>query len=205
MAQPTSSPSRILLVEGQNDKHVVLHLRARRPLTLDFDVRDTGGIDQLLPSIGPEIKVSGRQVVGILVDADDNMTARWDAVTDRLSKAGISPPPSPDSAGTIIDGTPRIGIWLMPNNEASGELEDFVVRMIPGGDQVWPLSRRYIEEIPETERKFSEKKKLRAQLYAWLAAREDPRQMGLAIRAGDLEVDSELSQKFIAWLTKLFG
>ncbi len=207
MAQPTSSPSRILLVEGQNDKHVVLHLRARRPLTLDFDVRDTGGIDQLLPSIGPEIKVSGRQVVGILVDADDDWNARWDAIANQLLDEGIKAPKRPDLAGTIIDtqGKPRIGIWLMPNNEASGELEDFVVRMIPGGDQVWPLSRRYIEEIPEAERKFSEKKKLRAQLYAWLAAREDPRQMGLAIRAGDLEVDSELSQKFIAWLTKLFG
>ena len=93
----------------------------------------------------------------------------------------------------------------MPNNESSGELEDFVVRMLPDGDQVWLLSRRYIEEIPKAERKFLEKKELRAQLCAWLAAREDPRRMGLAIRAHDLEVDDEFSQKFIAWLAKLFG
>ena len=209
MARPSSSPpdSRVLLVEGQDDKHVVLHLRERRQLTLDFDVVERENVGSLLRTISADINAPGRQVVGILVDANSDLAARWDAVTNRLLDESIEAPQYPDPAGTIIatDGKPRVGIWLMPDNESSGELEDFVVRMIPGGDQVWPLSRRYIEEIPEAERKFSEKKKLRAQLYAWLAAREDPRQMGLAIRAGDLEVNSELSQKFIAWLTKLFG
>ena len=198
-------PSRVLLVEGQDDEHVVSRLLERHQSVLSFSILNKQTISRLLPAISIEIKASGRQAVGILVDADDNMAARWDAVRGQLSKADISPPPSPDPAGTIIDGTPRIGIWLMPNNESPGELEDFVVRMIPDGDKVWPLSRRYIEDIPEAERKFSEKKKLRAKLYAWLAAREDPRQTGLAIRAGDLEVDGDLSQKFIDWLTKLFG
>lgn len=208
MARPISSsqdPSRVLLVEGQDDEYVVSRLLERHKSSLSFSVKNKQTISKLLPSISLEIRASGRQVVGILVDADDDMAARWDAVRGQLSKADILPPTAPNSAGTIIDGTPRIGIWLMPNNESPGELEDFVVKMIPDGDKVWPLSQRYIEDIPEAERKFSEKKKPRAQLYAWLAAREDPRQIGLAIRARDLEVDGELSQKFIAWLTKLFA
>ena len=209
MARPHSSPPdpRVLLVEGQDDKHVVLHLRERRQLTLDFDVVERENVSSLFRTLGADINAPGRQAVGILVDANNDLAARWDAVTNRLSDESIEAPRHPDPTGTIIvtDGKPRVGIWLMPDNESSGELEDFVVRMIPDGDKVWPLSQRYIEEIPEAERKFSEKKKVRAQLYAWLAAREDPRQMGLAIRAHDLEVDGDLSQKFIAWLTKLFG
>ena len=207
MALPIPSPSdsRVLLVEGQDDEHVVSRLLERHESALSFSILNKQTISKLLPSISLEIRASGRQAVGILVDADDNMAARWDAVRGQLSKAGISPPPSPNSAGTIIDGTPRIGIWLMPDNEASGELENFVVKMIPDGDKVWPLSQRYIEEIPEAERKFSEGKKLRAQLYAWLAARKEPRQMGLAIHTHDLEIDGELSNTFVAWLTKLFG
>ena len=210
MARPIPSsqdqdPPRVLLVEGQDDEHVVRRLREQHQAVPSFSILNKRTISKLLPSISLEIRAPGRQVVGILVDANDNMTARWDAVIDRLSKAGISPPPSPNSAGTIIDGTPRIGIWLMPDNESSGELEDFVVKMIPDGDKVWPLSQHYIEDIPKADRKFSEKKKLRAQLYAWLAARDDPRQMGLAIHAHDLEVDGNLSQRFVAWLTKLFG
>ena len=207
MARPISSASdsRVLLVEGQDDEYVVSRLLERHKSVLPFSILNKQTISKLLPSISLEIRAPDRQAVGILVDADDDIATRWDAVRGQLSKADIHPPTAPDSAGTIIDGTPRVGIWLMPNNESLGELEDFVVRMIPDGDEVWPLSQRYIEEIPEAERKFSAKKKLRAQLYAWLAARKDPRQMGLAIRARDLEVDGELSNTFVAWLTKLFG
>lgn len=207
MARPIASPpdSRVLLVEGQDDEHVVRRLREQHQAVPSFSILNKQTISKLLPSISLEIRAPDRQAVGILVDANDDIAARWDAVRSQLSKADILPPTAPDSAGTIIDGTPRVGIWLMPDNESSGELEDFVVRMIPDGDEVWPLSQRYIEEIPEAERKFSAKKKLRAQLYAWLAAREDPRQMGLAIHARDLEVDGELSNTFVAWLTKLFG
>lgn len=207
MARPISSAadSRVLLVEGQDDEYVVSRLLEQHKSALPFSILNKQTISKLLPSISLEIRAPDRQAVGILVDANDDIAARWDAVRGQLSKADIPPPTAPDSAGTIIDGTPRVGIWLMPDNESSGELEDFVVRMIPDGDEVWPLSQRYIEEIPEAERKFSAKKKLRAQLYAWLAAREDHRQMGLAIRARDLEVDGELSNTFVAWLTKLFG
>ena len=47
-------------------------------------------------------------------------------------------------------------------------------------------------------------KKLRAQLYAWLATRESPSRMGLAIGAGNLRVDNELSEAFADWLRRLF-
>ena len=206
MARPNSQSSdHVLLVEGQDDKHVVRHLCHRHESTPSFSISDKDNITQLLESIGPEINVSGRQAVGILVDANDDVTGRWNAIQNRLRRADIEPPLSPSPDGTIIQAKPRIGIWLMPDNTSAGELEDFVTKMIPTEDPVWPLSLSYIEGIPEADRKFSEKKKLRAQLYAWLAAREDPRRMGLAIRARDLKVDGDLSKKFVAWLNELFG
>lgn len=160
MTRPTSSPPapRVLLVERQDDKHAVRRLVERHQSTPCFSIVDKGGVPQLLPSIGPEIKVSGRQVVGMLVDANDDVTARWNAVRGRLLKAGILSPTSPDSAGTIMEGTPRVGVWLTSDNQSPGELEDFVVRMIPNGDQVWPLSKRSIEGIPAAERKFAQHK-----------------------------------------------
>ena len=206
MARPDSQSSdHVLLVEGQDDKHVVRHLCHRHESTPSFSISDKDNITQLLESIGPEINVSGRQAVGILVDANDDVTGRWNAIQNRLRRADIEPPLSPSPDGTIIQARPRIGIWLMPDNTSAGELEDFVTKMIPTEDPVWPLSLSYIEGIPEADRKFSEKKKLRAQLYAWLATREDPRRMGLAIRARDLKVDGDLSKKFVAWLNELFG
>ena len=226
MARPIPPPTdRILLVEGQDDKHVIRHLCKQHQATLSFFFSDpdkddsqvpvsdrpavfiwvTGNINEVLKSIVPQIKAPDRQAVGILVDANDDVTGRWEAIRNRLQGADINPPQRLSPDGTIIQANPLIGIWLMPDNLSAGELEDFVVQMIPEGDQVWPLSQRYIEEIPQEERKFSDGKILRAQLYAWLAAREDPRRMGLAIRAQDLKVDGTLSQKFVVWLNALFG
>ena len=205
MATP---PARILLVEGPDDKHVVLHLRDRHQLKSTFSIEDKEGFPNLRSSIPNEIKVNGRRVVGILVDANDNVNDRWQAITDQLQKANIQAPKSPNSSGTIIagqDGRPRVGIWLMPDNIASGELENFVTQMIPTDDPVWPRSQGYIDNIPEAERKFSKSKTPRAKLHAWLAAREDPRKMGSAIGVCDLDSNGPLCQNFLAWLMRLFA
>ena len=201
------SPSRLLIVEGQDDEHVVRHICERHGSIPSFDISSKGNIDQLLDSIELESMVSGRQVLGILVDANANVGARWNAVEHRLRNVNIniSIPSSPDSTGIIIDGVPRIGIWLMPDNESEGELEDFVMQMIPPNDPVWPRAQRYIDSIPAYERKFTEKKTSRAKVHAWLAARREPRKMGVAIRAQDLEIDGTLCCKFIEWLNKLFS
>lgn len=211
MTRPSGAQaSRVLLVEGPDDKHVAEHIwwrRHRAEPTFCALVKD--GVDNLLDAIDTEVQAPGLQAMGILVDANDDVDARWEAVKGRLASAKVDLPDSPVPSGTIIDGgphdgIPRVGVWLMPDNAASGELEDFVIRMIPDCDAVWPLAKRYIDGIPYTERKFSEKKQPRAQLYAWLAAREDPRLMGEAIRTHDLNVDGPLCQAFAAWLKALF-
>ena len=172
----------------------------------DFLVIDKGGISNLLRSIPLEIRAEGRVAVGILVDANDDLQSRWHAVRDRLRPAGIQPPASPAPGGTIIAvaGKPRVGVWLMPDNESPGELEDFFASMIPPGDPVWPLSEAYIDDIPEEYRRFAQRKILKAKVHAWLAARERPRQMGSAIDAGDLDMNAANVLGFPAWIRDLF-
>ena len=206
-AFPLQHPGRILLVEGQDDRHVVEHVyRKRFGAAPPFEIEDKGGFTPLRDAIGPTLKAPGREVVGIVVDANDDLPARWAAVTDRLRRA------CPDVElgdlvpdGTIVGSEPRVGIWLWPDNEAAGEIEDFVASMIPCDDPVWPLSRRYIEGIPEEHRRFAEGKTRRAEVHAWLATRGEPRRMGTAIRAGDLKVGRALAERFASWLGKLFG
>ncbi len=196
----------VLLVEGQDDLHVVRQFGASHQSMPTFCIRAKGGIDNLLEEIGSEILVPARKVVGILVDANGNLDARWTAVKNRLQEENIIVPPHPEPTGTIINinNRPRIGIWLMPDNQSTGELEDFVAEMIPDSDPVWPRSKRYIDSIPESDQKFSKKKIPRAQVHAWLATRESPRQMGVAIRAKDLDTSGPLSTTFADWLRELF-
>ena len=152
------------------------------------------------------MKAPGREVVGIIVDANDDLAARWAAIKDRLQRACPDIElGDPARGGTIAGSEPRAGIWLWPDNESEGEIEDFVARMVPCDDPVWPLSRCYIEGIPVDHRRFSEGKTRRAEIHARLATRREPRRMGAAIRAGDLKVCGPLAERFASALGKLFG
>ena len=79
----------VLLVEGLNDKHVVRHLSRRHDDMPEFYIFDTGGIQDLLQDIGLELRVPGRQALGIVVDANDDLNARWNAVVARLKEENI--------------------------------------------------------------------------------------------------------------------
>ena len=202
----------LLLVEGEDDKHVIRHLSERWDRTLEFAIKDYQGIENVLPSIRDHIDEPGRPAVGVVVDADTHTLNTWNQVCGQIRNSAktISPiPATPEPDGVIIpenpdNDIPRVGIWIMPDNISTGELEGFVSQMIPEADRVWSLSQRYVNQIPYAERKFAETKTLRAQIYAWLATREDPRQMGLAIGAHDLEVNGRLAQRFLTWLVHLF-
>ena len=172
-----------------------------------FRIQDKGTLGQVLDAIGPELKVSGRKALGVLVDADDSLADRWGDLSNRCRAANIDLPQQPTATGTILEpgnGRPRIGIWLMPDNESPGELEDFVQTMVPSDDPVWPRSENYIDRIPVADRRFRPGKSLRAKLYAWLATRENPGRMGAAIRVRDLRVDGVLGSTFARWLRSLF-
>ena len=200
----------ILLVEGQHDEHMASHFWCSRNSyveSLPFKVIDKKGYSSLLDSIKSEVNVSERKVLGIIIDANASLNVRWNAVVTKLQKEGIKVPCSPKVTGTIIPETirsPRIGIWLMPDNASPGELEDFVTEMIPDEEPVWPLSEHYIDSIPKLDRKFPKNKILRTKVHAWLATRKKPGQMGLAIRHKDLDVTGPLSTAFADLLQELF-
>ena len=203
----TASLPTAMLVEGNDDFNVVWRI-AEMSAIHQFYIRESEGIDSLLAQIETQVSFPGRRAVGILVDANDDLNARWQAVSDRLAPLGITLPPTPNPAGTIIPAQgrmPRVGVWLWPNNQSPGELEDFIISLIPQNDPVWPLSEEYIDNIlAQRLNKFAPGKKSRAQVHAWLAAREDPRRMGQAIQFGDLNAHALPLAEFATWLARLF-
>ena len=204
MVTPSANPL-VLLVEGRDDLHVVAHLCNRSAFEPWFCIKDKGGVPALMEDLALELKASELTIIGIVLDADRSLNNRWQSIKDKLRQSSIELPTVPVPTGTIIDGPPRIGVWIMPDNQSTGELENFIEAMIPTGDHVWPRSEAYIDGIPETDRKFASQKTLKAKVHAWLAAREEPRPMGLAIRAGDLDIGVSQAQAFLNWLRDLFS
>ena len=213
MAHPQSNPRSVLIVEGRDDNKVVenLYRRCRNATDLPFQISEAGGFGGVIKEIRSQIESPGRSSVGILVDANDSISERWQQIADEVTRANINVPSQPDPGGTVIYGKIpiiesdiKVGIWLMPDNKSAGEIEDFVTEMIPSGDPVWPLAQGYVNGIPTADRVFDMHKCRKSQLYAWLATREEPRLMGWAIENGDLNTHNNACLRFASWLKELF-
>ena len=200
----------VLLVEGVDDKHVVRHLCDKLAPDLEFCCSVYGGKTPLLDAIPLVLKQGWRRAIGVLMDANHDIDARWQAVRDRLHDATITLTSRPQPGGVFIPGdpsahlNPSFGIWLMPDNQRTGELEDFVIQLLPVGDPVWPLAERFIDDIPQEQREFRPQKERRAKLHAWLATRQEPMKMGAAIGTGALDATAPAAKALVAWLTALF-
>lgn len=165
-----------LLVEGKNDQHVIWALCGRHGIPETFTVRtpkdETGGIDELLDIISVRLKTSGLRALGIVVDADQNVANRWTSVSHRLAISGYqSIPDQLDPQGTILEQghLPRVGIWLMPNNELPGMLEDFVKYLVPPDDQLLPKAEQILIEIEqENLQQYSSTHRAKALIHTWL-------------------------------------
>ena len=114
----------LLLVEGQDDKHVVINLLFAHQLHERFEVKDKDGITNLVQTLPMELRASELKRIGIMIDADSPMSSRWESVVHALKKAGYANVPTlPKKGGTIVveAGKPCVGVWLMPNNQDDGK------------------------------------------------------------------------------------
>ena len=202
-----------LLVEGKDDLHVIKALCEKYEVPETFSVEipggNNGGDDPLLKSIPVRLKIPGLRALGIVLDADQNLNDRWNAICARLTAGGYSElPDTPSSSGSIIeiDQKPRVGIWLMPNNQLPGKLEDFVSYLIPDDDLLAPKADYILQEIEGAGlNKYSLAHHQKAFIHTWLAWQENPGQpMGTAITVQALRYDQPLAQDFIQWLNLLF-
>ncbi|MCY4040344.1 MAG: hypothetical protein OXF72_03700 [Gammaproteobacteria bacterium] len=201
------SKSKLLIVEGNDEVHVIEKLVKRHQLRQSFDIWEKGGFTELRKSIYNEVNVSQREALGILADANSSCKKRWQSISEKLREADCEVPANLAHAGSVFSGPRgiRVGVWLMPDNKRPGELEDFVAKLIPQNDPLWPRAQAYIDGIPAEERKFESRKLTRAHVHAWLAARKSPRRMGTAITAGDLRHDAPVATSLVGWLRELFG
>lgn len=209
----------ILLVEGKDDEHVVKHLCGHHSLWLTEITPprevgdDSAGIDSLLESLPERIVQGNVEALGIMVDADTNLAARWQALRDRLEKAGYKDlPVKPDAHGTIVEAptdqpndlVPRVGIWLMPDNTTNGILEDFLQLLVPSPSELLEHARASVDSIPG-EPLFRAVDQPKALIHTWLAWQQEPgKPYGTAITAKYLDADAPQARTFVAWLRKLF-
>jgi hypothetical protein len=91
------------------------------------------GIDLAVLTIPPD-------AIGIVLDADDAGAPR-DRHAELVKAIAARPEPEaaqlkfPEEPGLISDGSPRCGVFVMPDNKSSGTLEDL---LLEAGGQAYP-------------------------------------------------------------------
>jgi len=148
--------------------------------------------------------------LGIVVDADSNLKARWNSLKTILEKSGYEKLPSmPNKGGTILQmqGLPKIGIWIMPDNESTGYLEHFVATLVPAKDVLMPIAQKTTQDILDKKLSvsFAKKDKTKAEVHTWLAWQKSPGiPMGSAISFNYLDSNSKSGLPFIEWMKATF-
>lgn len=202
---------KILLVEGKDDEHVLKHICGNRGIPHLNEVKPLGNVEKLLENIPVQIKASREEgdVVGVVIDADMNLDARWQSILWRLVQAGYEDvPTSPDPNGTIFEPPtgsvlPRAGIWIMPDNKTPGILEDFLHFLVPQPSEVLDYAIASVDSIPEKH--FKDKDMPKAVIHTWLAWQEEPGlPYGTAITARFLDPDLAQADVLVSWLKRLF-
>lgn len=214
--KPEKLKQQQLLVEGSNDRHVIWALCKKYQVPETFSVEtpteeEAKGIEIVLAQLSVRLKEENLRTLGIVVDADQDLLARWQAIRDRLTNIGYQNiPKTPPAEGWIYappsPDLPKIGVWLMPNNQLPGMLEDFVAYLIPPDDALLPKAEEIIQQIEQAGiNRYSLVHHPKALIHTWLAWQEKPGMpMGQAITARVLSHDSEIAIAFVEWLNNLF-
>ena len=200
----------VLIVEGPDDVHVIKAICGSHSLGKIGELRPYGGIDPLLEGLPVALKESEVEAIGIVLDADANVAARWQAVRSKLEAANYTVPVSPPVQGLVLPGSaetlrPKVGVWLMPDNVVPGILENFLKFLVPKDDTLFPRVEAFVDGLPAPDIKFHEVARPKALIHAWLALQSEPgRPMGQAITARYLDAKMPATGNFVAWLRATF-
>lgn len=198
---------KVLLVEGRDDCHVVLALCNAHRVPETFGIYVCGSDDMLLSRLNALIQRPESEIIGVVLDADENVESRWQSIRSRLQNYPYRLPAAPNSRGTIVgavEDTPRLGFWLMPNNVDPGMLEDFCRQLAPddaiafAGDCVTQAREKSFATFREVHRS-------KAVVHTYLAWQDEPgKPLGQSITARVLRPDTATATIFAAWLHALY-
>lgn len=200
--------SRILLVEGKNDCHVIMALCKYFNIPETFGIRQCEGDVGVLGTLDAYVPKRPMEVVGVVLDADTIPAEeqRWLKFTTIMKEHGYSLPDKPVPSGTILEkeGSPKIGVWIMPDNQKRGMLEDLLLEMVP------PVSVTQARECVQSAEAsghttFKQVHRSKAEIHTYLAWQDEPGMpMGRAITNRALDPNTVTAHAFKNWLFAMF-
>lgn len=215
-----------LLVEGKGDQEF-FHAYCNQvignnlidifpPKSLDNSSGDGwGNLIKNLPILLAQVKNGDIDKLGIILDADyppndaGGFAARFNLITEQLQIYGYNIPTTHSpTKGDIFqhpDGLSDIGLWIMPDHQGDGMLENFIEAMIASDTAQQALldhAHQAITTLPITL--FNQRlHHAKAKIFTWRAWQSKPGlSLSKALNEGILHTHG--SADFQSWLTSVF-
>lgn len=208
--------NKVLFVEGPNDREVVYHIENEYGLRDVCVVEVAGSVDDAKERFALAINenASKYKQVGIVVDADEDMKARWQSIADILKetehydmvtdmpKDGLIVNPKPE-----FENKPIVGVWIMPNNSDRGMMEDFLMNLVEKEDTLMSKAEEALAALEgEGLQRYKAVHRSKAKVHTYLAWQEQPGlPLGQAVTKHYLNPTKEAAKKFADWMYNLFS
>ncbi len=211
-----------LLVEGEDDKRVVPYLIeangipwGETPAEAIVEVESYGGIEQILDedAIATELKVNHLEVLGILIDANDDPGGRWRRLRRACLPSVEDMPETLPEEGLIhlctsgFAAGKKLGVWILPDNRMGGMLETFLAELVPARlEALWVWTAKLCNEARAKNAPFKDQHRAKARIHSWLAFQDPPgRQLHHAVMERMLDPGSPNAKPFVSWFRQLYG
>lgn len=205
------TPTSLLLVEGRSEENAIREFYKQWKIDINFDISSEGSITKLKTSFKMHLKSSNiLRKLWVIIDADASYACAWQSIRDILERSGkYNPPLQLCSNGLILTPIDEndlvVGVWIMPNNQDVGMLEDFMMRIIPEDNMLLHEAETVLTNIEKKNiQKYKNVHRAKAKLHTWLAWHDEPGDsVNVAIRKNLFSQDKELVIAFRAWLMEL--
>lgn len=208
------SMKKVLLVEGPNDKGVIQEVLNAYGVDFDFDIKVCDSVDNIPNEIRLRImNPSAYAVLGIVADADTSTHSRWQQIRNILHNTGLyncNRLPSSKDGNIVLpidpDSGPKVGVWIMPNNDYSGTLEDFLLEMVSSEDALMSEVENKLSDLEsKSMHRYRSVSRNKAKIQTFLAWERKPGiSVSTAIKAHILNPHTPTADRFVEWINNVF-
>ena len=221
MAQAT----KILLVEGETDKsffkkiceHLSLDttVQVAPPKDLGGTYNTKGGVANHLKILLPQLEDGQITHIAVVVDADyikhgGGYQKTINTLSDIVEPSGfVLQRNKPVNSGLYFknsDGLADFGLWIMPDNQQEGMLEDWIKLCIKESEKgLFQQASQAVQKI-SSPKKFKEHLTTKVEVATWLAWQKKPGHGLYCVMDGDglLNYESPLFKEIEQWLLRIF-
>lgn len=205
-----------LLVEGSEDKRVVPELIEANGVQWGETaeeavvyIKEFEGVSNLLKPgvIESELKASGVETVGIMIDANGDANGRFNQIRARskILFPDIEEDLPPNGLIHTNGEGLKLGVWLMPDNRSHGMLETFLMYLAPMNDELVRHAEMACQTAQNLGAPYKAVQSEKAKIHTWLAWQDEPgAQLHQAVKQRILNSSSPLATPFVKWFRNLF-